>query len=322
MYDLVVIGAGPAGLTASIYASCFKLNHVVIGTLPGGQMTYAPDILNYPGFEEVSGKELTDRMVSQAKKRGGEILVAGVTGIEKTGDGFNVTTDAKQSYTGKTIILATGVERRKLNIPGEIEYIGKGVQYCATCGRFEYEGKSVAVIGGANAAAQSAMQLSHAATKVYIIYHGDALRADAIWVSQIAKAQNIEVVTHAQPTEIVGNGKSVTAIKIRTITPGNETDVREIPVDKVFIEIGGVPGTALLIPLGILVDSGGYIEVDDKLSTSVGGVFAAGDVISHKNSIEQISSAVGLGARAAVSAFSYLKQQKAPSLWGTGQIQK
>ncbi len=320
MYDLVVIGAGPAGLTASIYASCFKLSHIVIGALPGGQMMYAPDILNYPGFEEISGKELTDRMVNQVKKRGGEIFIAGVISIEKTEGNFTVKTNTNQSYTGKAIILATGVERRKLNIPGESEYIGKGVQYCATCERFEYEGKVTAVIGGANAAAQSAMQLSHAATKVYIIYRGDALRADPIWVSQIQQTPNIEIIANSQPTEIVGDGKTVTTINIRQTGAGSEATTKQYPVDKVFIEIGGVPGTALLIPLGVTVDPGGYIMVDEKLATNVAGIFAAGDVISHKYSIEQISSAVGLGARAAVSIFTYLKQQKAPSLWGKGQV--
>lgn len=320
MYDLIIIGVGPAGLTASIYASCFKLSHIVIGALPGGQMMYAPDILNYPGFEEISGKELTDRMVSQAKKRGGEIVIAGVTGIAKTDEGFTVTTGNKQSYAGKAIILATGVERRKLNIPGETEYTGKGVQYCATCERFEYQDKVTAVIGGANSAAQSAMQLSHAAKKVYIIYRGESLRCDPVWLTQIQQTPNIEIVTNSQPTEIIGDGKAVTTINIRQTGAGSEATAKQYPVDKIFIEIGGVPGTALLIPLGVTVDPGGYIMVDEKLATNVPGVFAAGDVISHKNSIEQISSAVGLGARAAVSAFSYLKQQKAPSLWGKGQV--
>ncbi|MBI4080792.1 MAG: FAD-dependent oxidoreductase [Candidatus Levybacteria bacterium] len=320
MYDLVIIGAGPAGLTASVYTSCFKLNHVIIGALPGGQMTYAPDILNYPGFEEITGPELTSRMVAQVKKRGGELIPSSVTRIEKEEDGFVVFTDNQQSYKSAAIILATGVERRRLGIPGEMEYTGKGVQYCATCERFAYENKIVAVIGGANAAAQSAVQLSHAAAKVFILYRGDALRADPIWLSAIEKNPRIEVVTRVQPTEIVGDGVKVTGVKIRSIQ--NETDVREIPVEQIFVEIGGVPGTALLLPLGVRVDQGGYIAVGETLATSVEGIFAAGDVLSHKYSIEQISSAVGLGARAAVSVFTYLKQQKAPNLWGTSQIKR
>ena len=321
MHDLVIIGAGPAGLTAAIYASCFKLDYVALGSVMGGQMSYAPDILNYPGFEETSGTELTSHMLSQVQKRGGNVLEDSVLSVQKNGETFTAKTQKGNTYETKTIILATGVERRRLNVPGEGEYTGKGVQYCAKCERFDYENKICAVIGGANSAAQTAIQLSHAAAKVYIIYRGEELRCDPIWASQIQERANIEVLFHTQVSEIVGDGTKLTGVKlVSTVVEGQEN--KDLSIERLYIEIGGVPGTALVIPLGVKMDNGGFIDVDDQLATSVPGIFAAGDAISHKYSIEQISSAVGLGARACASVFSYLRSQKAPSLWGQSQIHR
>ncbi|MBI2442452.1 MAG: FAD-dependent oxidoreductase [Candidatus Levybacteria bacterium] len=150
MYDILIIGAGPAGLTASIYTSCFKLKNVVLGSVIGGQMSLAPDIINYPGFEEVSGMELTKRMAAQVEKLGGKIVKTNVSRIENGADGFQVTTDTSECYQAKMLILATGVERRKLNVTGENLYVGRGVQYCASCEYFDYQNKVVAVVGGAN----------------------------------------------------------------------------------------------------------------------------------------------------------------------------
>lgn len=321
MYDLIIIGTGPAGLSASIYASCFKLNHLLIGKNLGGQMALAPDILNYPGFEEISGPELTDRMAKQVEKRGGTILADSVTHITKKGDSFVIATESEKQYETKTIILATGVERRKLNIPGEIEYTGKGIQYCATCERFDYEGKIVAVVGGGNSAAQSAVQLSQAASKVYIIHRGAQLRCDGVWFEKIQLNPQIELILNTKVTEIEGDGEKLTHLKLVPASNSNH-ESKELPIEKLFIEIGGVPGTALLLPLGLAMDPGGYLAVDEKLATNVNGVFAAGDVISHKYSVEQISSAVGLGARACVSVVTYLRGQKAPNLWGLSQISR
>lgn len=320
MYDLVTIGAGPAGMTASIYASCFKLDHITIGKLIGGQLTYAPDILNYPGFEEISGPALTAIMKAQLERRGGQIVEDMVITIKKIDQGLEVTTEVGKKYQTKSVILATGVERRKLNIPGETEYTAKGVQYCAKCERYEYKDSVAVVVGGANSAAQTAIQVAHMASKVHMIYRGAQLRCDQILLDHIQENPKIEVVYKAQPVEILGDGQKVTAMKIKVVNQNNQEEVKELKVDRVFIEIGGVPGTALLAPLGVKMDPGGYIDVDETLSTNVAGIFAAGDVISHKYSIEQISSAVGLGARAAVSAFSFLKQQKAPHLWGSTQV--
>lgn len=324
MNDLIIVGTGPAGLTASIYASCFYLNHFLIGKILGGQMSLASHILNYPGFENITGAELTEKMASQVKKQGVELITDSVVKIEKTSEslsdgrqGFKLTTETGKTYETKTVILATGTERRKLNVKGESEYTGKGVQYCATCERFDYENKVVAVVGGANSAVSSAIQLAHAASKVYIIYRGSQLRCDPTHFEQIKNDPKVEVIYNSIVTEILGDGQKVTGAKIKI-----ENAEKQIDLERVFIEIGGVPGTALLIPLGVKIDPGGYIKVDDNLATNIPGVFAAGDVVSYKLSIEQISSAVGLGARAATSVFAYLKGQKPPALWGESQIKR
>ncbi|OGG03860.1 hypothetical protein A2W14_04955 [Candidatus Gottesmanbacteria bacterium RBG_16_37_8] len=324
LFDLIIIGSGPAGLTSSIYASCFHLKHLVIGSMVGGQLEYAPHILNYPGFTDISGKELRDRMVEQVKIRGGEIVTQSVTRIsnDTENQSFEVETLEGGKYISKAIILATGTERRKLNVAGEVEYTARGVHYCATCEQFDYEGKDCAVIGGANSAVQAAVELAQAAGKVYIIYRGMELRGDPIWLEQIYKSRNIEVIFNTVVTEIIGDGNKVKGVKIKRGTVSNEENEKLLTAEKVFIEIGGVPGTALVIPLGVKMDAGGYIIVDERLSTNVPGIFAAGDLVSYGLSIEQISSAVGLGARAAASAFAYLKKIKAPILWGGSQIRR
>ncbi len=354
MYDLIIIGSGPSGLTASIYASCFHLKHLVIGAVLGGQMINAPDILNYPGFPDIAGKELTNRMVEHAKSRGGELITGSVTRISKSKNQmtnqiqkpniqitefFEVETMDGKKYQTKAIILATGTERRKLNILGEVEYTGKGVHYCATCERMEYDGKICAVVGGGNSAVQAAVELADAAKKVYIIYRGTELRGESVWLERIKKSKNIEVFYSTTVSEIVGNGKEIANVILsETKNPlgdsksGRDPSSRSsgiqddnnriLPIDKIFIEIGGVPGSALIIPLGIKINTTGYIEVNEKLGTNIPGIFACGDLISSGLSIEQIATAVGLGARAAASAFAYIKGEKTPIVWGKSQIRR
>lgn len=322
MYDLVIIGAGPAGLTAGIYASCYHLKYLVIGKEIGGQLLLAPDILNYPGFAEIGGKELAGRMVEQVKSRGGELVEDEAVKINQ-GDqgnrGFRIYTKDGKEYMGRGVILATGTERRKLNVPGEVEYTGKGVLYCATCERQDYAGQVCGVVGGANSAVQAAVTISSAAKKVYLIYRGTELRGDPVWLEQIKDHPNIEILYGTVVDEIVGDGEKVTGVKLKKKSKNNGT----MELDKLFIEIGGVPGTALMIPLGVKMDRGGYVHVNERLETNVPGVFAAGDLVHYGLSIEQIASSVGLGARAAASAFAYIKQVKTPpSVWGKAQIQR
>lgn len=330
MYDIAIIGAGPSGLTASMYASCYHLKHVVIGSILGGQLQLAPHILNYPGFEGVTGKELSERMINQVKKLGGEIVVGSVTTITRGEQGFDIATLAGTTYQSKAIILATGTERRKLHVVGEVEYTGRGIHYCATCERQDYAGKVCGIVGGANSALQSAVEVAQVASHVYIIYRGTEFRGDPIWLEQVEKNPHIEVLYTTQIAEIVGDGEKVTGVKLKSTNPqaggpinqSTNNLINELSLDKLFIEIGGVPGTALVIPLGVTMDQGGFIHVNERLATNVHGVFATGDLVSYALSIEQISSSVGLGARAANSAFAYVKEEKAPVVWGGSQIRR
>lgn len=341
IYDLIIIGAGPAGLTASIYASCFNLKHLIIGKIVGGQMMWAPDVLNYPGFKEITGPDLTNHMVEQVKMRGGELVIESVTklstfnppagGSNSEESGFAVETETGKKFQTRSLILATGTERKKLGIPGEIEYTAKGVMYCAICEKLDYEGKVTVIVGGGNSAAQAAVEVAEFASKVYILYRGSELRGDPIWLDQLKANPKIEVLYNTVVKEIKGDGTKVTEVIAESSLPaqtGNPPagrpvkEKKELKTDKVFIEIGGVPGTALVIPLGVNMDPGGYIRVDERLATNVAGIFAAGDLVSYGLSIEQISSAVGLGARASSSVYAYLKNDKAPSLWGKAQIKR
>ncbi len=331
IYDIIIIGAGPSGLTASIYASNFYLKHILIAKDLGGQMRNAPDILNYPGFLNVSGQELTNKMVEQVKVRGGELITQSVIKISKTqlsisknekSEGYEVETMDGKKYTTRAIILASGTERRKLGVKGETEYTGKGVRYCANCERQEFEGKICVVIGGGNSALQAVVQLSNAAKKIYLIYRGNILRGDQIWIEQIKSNNKVEVLYETVIEEIIGDGKRITGVNINSTNKQDDSRKKTIGTDLVFIEIGGVPGTALVVPLGIKLNERGYIDVNEKLETNISGIFATGDLVSYGLSIEQISSAVGLGARSAASAFAYLKKEKAPSVWGKAQIKR
>ncbi len=326
IYDLIIVGAGPAGLTASIYACCYRLKHLIIGSEIGGQLRYAPDIINYPGFVNISGKELTKRLVDQVEKLKGRIISQQVVNIinNTSINGYEIKTNTGDSYLAKSLIVATGSERKKLNIPGEAEYTGSGVHYCATCEKQDYQNKVCAVVGGGNSAAQAAVELSQTAKKIYIFYRGSELRGDPVWLKRIEESDKIIVEYNTRVIEIIGDGEKVTQISVvkNAFNQGSEKKEQKykLDIDKIFIEIGGVPGTALLATLGVTLDNWGHIIVNEKMETNLPGIFAAGDIVRLGLSIEQISTAVGLGARAAASAFSYIIKKKTPLVWGKSQI--
>lgn len=334
VYDTIIIGAGPSGLTASIYASCYGLHHLVIAKTLGGQLLRASDIRNYPGFEQtVAGRVLAANMLTQARALGGEIKEDEVIEIVKIADGFGVKTRSV-TFLGKTVILATGTERRKLNVPGEQEYAGRGVYYCATCAVTVYEGKDVTIIGGANSAYQSAIHVAEKARSVLLLVRSQ-VRADPYLVEQVASNRVIRVLTQSTLREIRGDATKVSGIIAQT--EGNkdildqfasltiqaqdgELTTWQRSMDVVFVEIGGVPGAMLLAPLGVALTDHGYVIVNHKLETSVPFIFAAGDIVGDELSMEQISTAVGLGARAAASCFVSLRAARAPLVWGKARI--
>lgn len=310
MYDLIIIGAGPAGIAASIYASRYKLDHLIFDENPGGQVLKAGNIENYPGFTLITGPELVSKFIDQVSACGVEIKRETVLKIEKTGEGFKVSTNKQGVYEAKSLILALGASYRKLEIPGEEEFIGRGVSYCTNCDAPFFREKTVAVVGGGNSAVSGALHAALFATKVYLIHRRDEFRADPSLVEKIKQNSKIEVIFNNAICEIVdltGN-KKVEEIVLEKAYLGQE----RLKIDGVFIEIGHVPSSTLASELGVKVDERGYIEVGVKMETNIAGVYAAGDLalLQKDYLFHQIISACCDGARAAASVYNDLKHHR------------
>lgn len=304
MYDLTIIGAGPAGLAASIYASRYGITHIVIGSLLGGQISETHLIDNYPGIEDVTGVDFSQKLGHHAEKYGVEILPTLVRKIEKENNEFNLDLVNGEKVKTKTILLATGTKRKKLNIKGEEEFLGKGISYCATCDGFFYKNKSVAVIGGSDSAAGAALFLAEIAQKVYLIYRKEELRCEPFWQKRIAGNSKIEVIYSSNVIEIVGQEK-VEKIKLDKEHNGSA----EIILDGVFIEAGSDPNIDFAKDLSLEVDEKSYIKIKSDCSTSLEGVWAAGDITDGSDKFRQVITAAAEGAIAARSIFNYLKQR-------------
>jgi thioredoxin reductase (NADPH) len=301
MYDLVIIGAGPAGLGASIYASRYKLNHVVIGAEVGGQVTEAWEIENYAGIESISGKNLMDKFVKQTKELGGVIIENNVIKIDKIDNIFSVMTEDGKKYETKSIILALGMKARKMNIPGEDKFLGKGISYCATCDAMFFRGKDVAVIGGGDAAATAALHLSEFANSVHLLYKEGTKTFEPAWDVQMAKIGKISASTFTCITSIIGDEK------VEGLEYELNGEKKELSLQGVFIEIGSVPGVVVAQDLGVNIDEQGYIIVDQAQATNVENVYAAGDATTGSNKFRQIITAVAEGSVAAGSAYRKMK---------------
>ncbi|KUK77250.1 MAG: thioredoxin reductase [candidate division WS6 bacterium 34_10] len=303
IYDVAIVGAGPAGLSASIYASRYKLKNIVFGKQIGGTIADAHKVCNYPGVEDIPGLELGSRMYEQAKKNGAETSLESVVSIEKEGDLFKLATDSKKEITAKTIILATGTKRNKLRVPGEEKYLGSGVSYCCTCDAMFYKDKVVGVVGGSSAAIMAATMLADIAKQVYIIYRGTALRGEPAWIDDVKSKKNIEIILTTVVTAIEGDGK-VERVKLSKEFNGSDY----LDLDGLFIEIGSEPNADLPIKLGVELNENQYIVVKDDQSTSIEGIWAAGDATTNSNKLQQVVTAVGEGAVAANSIYDYLKK--------------
>jgi len=306
VYDLITIGVGPAGYTAGIYASRYKMKNLVIGELVGGVTSEAHLVWNYPGFEEISGVDLALKFRNHALKLGTEELLDRVVKVERKGDSkeglFVVETSRSGTFQSKYLLLAIGSKRRKLGLPNEDAYLGKGVSYCATCDGSLYRDKVVGVVGGADSAIMAAVHLSALASKVYIIYRGDKLRAEPMWVDQALSKKNIEIIYQANVKELIGEGK-LTAVKL-------DKDSQELTLDGLFIEIGFDPNLSLPEMLGVKTDVSGYIEVGDDQKTSVEKVYGAGDCTNASSGFKQIVVACAHGAVATKNIFFELQREK------------
>jgi thioredoxin reductase (NADPH) len=301
-YDVIIIGGGPAGLSAGIYTSRARLSSLLIEMgVVGGRITDAELVENYPGFAEgISGAELGQLMQQQAAKYGLNIITAEVTGIEiKTKKKVVKTT--KGDFNAKAVIIAIGSERGKLGIPGEIELTGKGVSYCATCDAPFFKQKPVAVVGGGNAAISEALHLTKFASKVIVIHRRDQLRATRIMEEKARAESKIEFLWNAVVTKIDGKD-TVKRLKLRQVKTGEEFT---LDVAGVFVAVGLKPSTDFL--KGVLpLDRAGYIITNDRMETKMPGIFAAGDIRQH--SPRQAITAAGDGATAAIFAERFLSQ--------------
>ncbi|MEM2121802.1 MAG: thioredoxin-disulfide reductase [Candidatus Woesearchaeota archaeon] len=300
-FDLIIVGAGPAGLSAGIYAARYKLRTLVIGESIGGYASDAYEVENYPGFRKISGFELMEKFRSHAEDLGVKIKQGSVVDVRKGYTLFNVKDSDNNVYKARAIIFASGTKRRNLNIPKEDDFIGKGISYCATCDAPFYKDKVVGVVGGSNAAVRSALLLSNYASKVYIIYRRDKLRAEPVLIDAVNSNPKIEVIYNSNVVELLGS----------EVLEGVKLDSgKELKLDGLFIEIGGIPVVDLAKSLGVKTDEEGYIVVDSAQRTNVEGVFAAGDITTNSNKFQQIITAAAEGAIAANSVYEYLKEKQ------------
>ncbi len=302
IYDLVIIGAGPAGLSASIYASRYKLNHLLLGAQIGGQVNEIHSIENWPGDISVSGFDLLSRFVSHAKSLGVTPQNESIVSVKKAVDDIFEITTGKNIHKARAIIMAMGTAYRKLNIPGEKEFTGKGVSYCATCDAMFFRNKIVSVIGGGNAAVVVALELTDFASKVYLIYRGERFSAEPVWLDKMTANPKIVPIKNTNIIEIKGGEKVEKIILDNAYEDNNHLDV-----DGVFVEIGSEPGIELAERLGVETDEQGFIKVNADMSTNISGVFAAGDITTGSNKFRQILIAAAEGAVAANGAYKLLK---------------
>jgi len=300
--DVIIIGAGPAGYTAAIYASRANLEVIVFeGWQPGGQLTTTTVIENFPGFEKgIDGNQLMKEMRAQASVFGTEYITKNVARVDFSGQPFKVYDDENE-YLAKSIIIATGATPRKLGIPSEEKFWAKGISACATCDGFFFRGKTVAVIGGGDSAMEEANFLTKFAVKVYIINRTDTFKASKIMLDRARKNEKIEILVNKGIAEVLGDQK-VTGLKLQDTQSG---EFSELPLEGMFLAIGHLPATTLFE--GVEKDSLGFIVHKENTMTNIPGVFAAGDCVDHR--YRQAITAAAMGCKAAIDAGKWLAKQ-------------
>lgn len=299
-YDLIIIGAGPAGLTAGLYAGRRHLKTLIISEDVGGQMALSHLVENYPGTDPKSGMELAEKMKKQAERFGCEIVNESIDGVDLKGDIKKVMAEGKK-FEAKAVIIATGAQHRKLNIEGEEEFLGKGVSYCATCDGPLFKGKKVVVVGGSDSAVTVALYMEKIASQVHLIHRRDKLRAIEANQKMLFNS-TIKVIWDSVVEKIEGEDL-VKNIKIKNV---KTEEIVDLPVEGVFIEIGYIPSTEIMEKEGVETDEKKYIKTNEKQGTKVEGVYAAGDVTG---GFPQIVTAAAQGAVAATSAYFYIQKK-------------
>jgi thioredoxin reductase (NADPH) len=299
-YDVLIIGGGPAGLTAGIYAGRGNLKTGILEKgQPGGQIAQTDEVENYPGFPDViSGPELSGRMVAQAEKFGASFIYDEVQGLEKIDQGFKIK-GYEKSYTSHVVIIATGANPKRLGVPGEDKFYGRGVSTCATCDGFFYRNKHVIVVGGGDAAIEEGTFLTKFAASVTIVHRREELRANKVAQDRAFKNPKMKFVWNTVVEEVLGD-EVVTGVRVKNI---QTNEVSTLETDGVFIYVGHEPNTGFLSGV-VKLGSHGYVEATDEVYTSVEGIFVAGDVSDEI--YRQLSTSVGAGTKAAMRAEKYM----------------
>ena len=301
-YDIIILGGGPAGLSSAIYAVRYGLRTILISRDIGGTANLAHLIENYPGYNG-SGRKLMQKFYNHAKSQGAEFLDDDIIDLRKNKREFLITT-TREKISGKAIIIALGTQKRKLNIPGEDKFVGKGVSYCATCDAFFFKKKNVAIIGGGDSACKAALLLSGMAKKVYLIHRREKERCEVGVAKKLRLKKNIEYLNNSSPFEIKGKHKVSELIFIRNNSRFPKQE--RLKVDGIFVEIGGMPVSDIAKLLKVNIDELGHIHVDSEMNTNIHGVFAAGDVV--KSKLKQVVVAASQGAIAAKSAYDFISK--------------
>lgn len=304
IYDVIIIGAGPAGMTAAVYTSRANLSTLMIERgIPGGQMANTEEVENYPGFASILGPELSTKMFEHAKKFGAEYAYGDVSEIID-GEQYKTIISGKKEYKARAIIIATGAEYKKMGVPGESELGGRGVSYCAVCDGAFFKNKNLIVVGGGDSAVEEGVYLTRFADKVTIVHRRDQLRAQKILQDRAFANEKVDFIWNSTVKEIHEKDGKVGSVTLVSTVDGSES---VMDIDGVFVYIGMVPLTAPFANLGILNDAG-YVVTDEKMETSVAGIFAAGDV--REKTLRQIVTATGDGSVAAQSVQHYVEELK------------
>ena len=302
-WDIIIIGAGSAGLAAGIYAVRSGLKTLILDEkFAGGTISDAPTVVNYPGFAEISGGELAEKMTSHCRKLGATIHdLEPVTELELMGEKKIVKT-SRATYEAKAVIFSTGSHYREIGVKGEKEFRGKGVSYCGVCDGPFFKGKKVLIVGGGNSACITTLYLSGIASQVTVTHRRQAFRAEESLVTDIASKGNVNILWNTEIQEIKGDRQVKAVILKNNLTQ----QITELPVDAVFVQVGEAPNSQIAKASGIEIDEHGYIKVDMRQQASIPGVFAAGDVTDQP--VKQVGTAVGQGITAALEAYSFIRR--------------
>ena len=304
IYDVIIIGAGPAGMTAAVYTSRANLSTLMIERgVPGGQMANTEDIENYPGYESILGPDLSNKMFEHSKKFGAEYAYGDIKEIID-GREYKTVVAGKKEYKARAIIIATGAEYKKVGVPGEQELGGRGVSYCAVCDGAFFKNKELVVIGGGDSAVEEGVYLTRFASKVTIVHRRDKLRAQKILQDRAFANEKISFIWNTTIKEINGTDGKVSSVTLTNVETEEETNYK---TDGVFVYVGMLPLTKPFAELGITNETG-YIETDDLMATKVPGIFAAGDV--REKTLRQVVTATGDGSIAAQAVQHYVEELK------------